>query len=351
MANKQYVRYFAASNSADGFVNYFSRIFGGGRCRRLYVIKGGPGTGKSYFMDRVAREAESKGLEVTYYYCSSDPDSLDGIFIDGIRVGLVDGTAPHVWEPGLIGAFEQLVDLGAFWDADRLIARRGEIEALTEAKKRSYQEAYGYLGAYGAVKRAMEPQLRGVVDLEKLSRAAERLIARSGGASAAPVEQIAVCSSVGMKGYVHFDTCEQRANTLYAVKDFCGTAHLFLEALLNCGRQKGLRMCVVPHPILPERPEALVLTDNGLTVSACAEEGDHVINMRRFVKEQESKALRIYRKERNEVCERLLSCAADAFGDVRRHHFALEHLFTDAMDFSAKEQFTSAFCTKLFSEF
>ena len=46
-------RYFAASNSGTGFVNYFPRIFGGGACRRLFVVKGGPGTGKSSFMKRM----------------------------------------------------------------------------------------------------------------------------------------------------------------------------------------------------------------------------------------------------------------------------------------------------------
>ena len=124
MSNK---KYFASANSSEGFVNYFPAIFGGGR--RLYVVLGGPGTGKSRFL----REVVARGREVEEYYCSSDADSLDGVMIDG-WLGLVDGTAPHVWRTSSVGAFEQIVNLGEFWDARLLASARSEIEVLSEKK-------------------------------------------------------------------------------------------------------------------------------------------------------------------------------------------------------------------------
>ena len=113
-------RYFAASNSSDGFKSCFSEIFEGADL--LYVIKGGPGTGKSWFMKKCALEAERKGVEVEYYYCSSDPASLDGVLMKhGERtVGIIDGTPPHAWEPVHPGVTEELVNLGAFWNAEML---------------------------------------------------------------------------------------------------------------------------------------------------------------------------------------------------------------------------------------
>ena len=44
---------FAASNSCEGFKSYYGEIFAGPGIERLYVIKGGPGTGKSHFMRTV----------------------------------------------------------------------------------------------------------------------------------------------------------------------------------------------------------------------------------------------------------------------------------------------------------
>ena len=127
-------KYFGASNSADGFVNYFPRIFNKDSCCRIYVVKGGPGTGKSRFMREVADEAERRGMSVKYYYCSSDSSSLDGIIIEDMRVGFVDGTSPHVYEPTCVGSFEQIVNLGDFWNEEELFQKREQIETLGKGK-------------------------------------------------------------------------------------------------------------------------------------------------------------------------------------------------------------------------
>ena len=41
---------FAASNSAHGFHSYYAEFFDDAEVDRVFVIKGGPGTGKSRFM-------------------------------------------------------------------------------------------------------------------------------------------------------------------------------------------------------------------------------------------------------------------------------------------------------------
>ena len=199
-------RYFASANSTEGFVNYFGEVFGS--CRRMYVIKGGPGTGKSRFMSEVAKRAH----EVERYYCSSDASSLDGILIDG-WVGLVDGTAPHVWEPHCAGAFEQIVNLGEFWNERMLASHRAEIEALSIQKKRCYNEAYAYLAAIGEAERGIEGRLREALDYGKLRRAASRFL-RDVKGDCHSKRQIGLCSAIGMTGEVHFDTYENRKTAI-----------------------------------------------------------------------------------------------------------------------------------------
>ena len=70
--------YFAASNSHKGFISYFNEIFRSSQISHLYIIKGGPGTGKSRFIREIASDAEALGYDTEYYYCSSDQSSLDG---------------------------------------------------------------------------------------------------------------------------------------------------------------------------------------------------------------------------------------------------------------------------------
>ena len=136
--------YFAASNSSEGFKSYYPEVFG--RADRLYVIKGGPGTGKSGLIKKCAESARVKGREVEYYFCSSDPRSLDGALICAEEsVGIIDGTAPHVWEPTCPGAREEIVNLGQFWDIPTLREHEKEIRDLTLKKSRCFEKAYRYL--------------------------------------------------------------------------------------------------------------------------------------------------------------------------------------------------------------
>ena len=113
--------YFAAQNSGEGFLNYFPQIFFG--YERIYILKGGPGTGKSYFLSAIADMAAARGMACICYLCSSDPDSLDGVCLPELGIAVLDGTSPHNVEPALVGAREEIVNLGQFWDAAQALTR------------------------------------------------------------------------------------------------------------------------------------------------------------------------------------------------------------------------------------
>jgi len=85
--------YLASANTSAGFVNYFDYVLRD--AQRVYIIKGGPGTGKSTFMRLIGEELLKEGMNVDFVHCSADKDSLDAIVINDINVVIVDGTAPH----------------------------------------------------------------------------------------------------------------------------------------------------------------------------------------------------------------------------------------------------------------
>jgi len=91
--------FFLGANSGDGFHSLYDSFVDCAEGDFLWVIKGGPGCGKSSFMRHIARAAENAGCEVEYILCSGDPDSLDGIYLRDLRTAYVDGTAPHVTAP------------------------------------------------------------------------------------------------------------------------------------------------------------------------------------------------------------------------------------------------------------
>ncbi len=340
-------KYFAASNSAVGFQNYYGDIFSRARCRRLYVIKGGPGTGKSRFMRDVAQYAVSLGEDVTYYYCSSDPESLDGIFLEQSRIGLVDATAPHVWEPSLVGAFEQIVDLGVFWDARALAECRADIERLGAEKARGFSAVYAYLRAIGEVERAIEPYVLAAVNREKLKKKAARF-AGSIAAGDAREREVVLCASVGMKGEVRFDTYEQRARRLYRVNDHASLGHLYLEAILDEAQKKSAPVRVSFDPVFPARVDALELTASGEVFVLVADGEACDINIKRFADADRLRASRRARRQAAAQKRSLMESVGEMFGKIREYHFALEEIFGATMDFEAKEGFTAEFCRRLF---
>mgnify|MGYP002243893835 CR=1 FL=1 len=85
---------------------------------QMYLIKSGPGCGKSTLMKRLAVKAEQKGEPIQRIHCASDPDSLDASSFSTSAPPSWTPPAPHVMEPDAPGAEEQVVSLYHTLDAD-----------------------------------------------------------------------------------------------------------------------------------------------------------------------------------------------------------------------------------------
>ena len=135
--------YFAAANGYTGFRSDFDLIFNRKELTKLYVIKGGPGTGKSTLMRKVVDYATKTGIYCEGIFCSSDPNSYDGVILrDGDKsIAIADGTAPHVIEPKYPGAVEEIINLGVGFNTNNLVECRNEIIKLADKKAQHYQKA------------------------------------------------------------------------------------------------------------------------------------------------------------------------------------------------------------------
>lgn len=150
-STKKTQRYFAAANTYRGFKSYFSEIFDPKEYARIYVIKGGPGTGKSSMMKKIAATFVERNCDIEEIYCSSDPHSLDGVICENgsKKIAVLDGTAPHETDAKIPGAIDEIMNLGENWDARWLSAKRTEITALNKEKSTAYKTAYSYLKIAG----------------------------------------------------------------------------------------------------------------------------------------------------------------------------------------------------------
>lgn len=141
--------YFLGGNTARGFFSYYDYLIDKQKAKKVYVIKGGPGTGKSSLMKKTAAWAKEKGYSVDEIHCSSDPDSLDGIVIHEIGAAMVDGTAPHIVDPVYPGCVDEIINMGDFWNEEGIRENRSEIIEYTNKISGYYRTAYNYLAAAG----------------------------------------------------------------------------------------------------------------------------------------------------------------------------------------------------------
>ena len=200
--------YFAGANTADGFVSSYPAHINERELDRLYILKGGSGTGKSTLIRTCAAQAAEAGAEVTMLLCSSDPSSADAVILhgkNGRRIAVLDGTAPHTMDPALPGAVSRIVNAGTYLDNGILHEKRERIAGLCSAKAFAYARAYRFLGAYRHITAIQHHLLTDCIRHDKLQNAARRLAAlipseKNG------VEEIAYTYALSMTGAYRLTT-------------------------------------------------------------------------------------------------------------------------------------------------
>ena len=348
--------FFAASNSAHGFKNYYPEVFA--PCDVLYIIKGGPGTGKSTFMKKYGRLAESEGAKVEYYYCSSDPSSLDGVLIFGREriVGIIDGTAPHVSEPELPGVREEIVNLGACWDGELLRKQKNEIVALCDRKSAEYKSAYRFLRSVGNLRAVSDGLVNETLDREKMKSAISRII------KDIPVGKAkirtSIVDSVSMSGRVRFTSLEDSAEKLYIVSEYYGVGEMFLDELYSSLGEREVKIRVSFDPICPEHVDGILLEDEKIAfvtgagleekyeAATASEDGEEtadggraveVINSKRFVDMEKLRQVRNELRYTFRLAQSSLDGALHSLSKARIYHFLLEDIYGKAMDWKKTE--------------
>ena len=343
MSGNDFLRsYFCAANSGNGFVSFYDGLIG--KAERVFIIKGGPGTGKSRFLHEVARAANKKLHTVDYYYCSSDSYSLDAIMIDG-KTLFLDGTAPHSVETALPGVRDNIIDLGAFWDVAALIGQRKRITELNRKKALCFGRAYGYLSAAADASAVADSVSASFVLKDKLSSAARRALSSIPCGEGFETTRVAL-RSIGMNGDVRLDTFERIAERYTPIIDFHGTAHLFISALIKEAEKKKLRVTVAVDPLDIKKADAVFFDDSGIAFGIGGE-GDKKINMRRFADLPSCRLCRNEYRLADAFRRGLTDGALASLKAASVYHFALEKIYGEAMDFAAKEEYTDNFISEL----
>ena len=261
------IQYFLGGNTPSGFYSLYHQLSDPEQFQALYIIKSGPGSGKSSLMRRVGRHARAAGLETAEVLCSGDPDSLDALILPQLRAAIVDGTSPHVIEPQCPGVVDRYIDLSGFYDRGGLQPLKRDILAAFAEYQGHYKRVYRCLGAAGELRRDMNELLATESVQQKLARRAAGIIGRElkkpGSGPSKPEQRF--LSAVTHKGAVTlWDTVSAKAGRVYELADSYGLAHHLLNPILTAALAAGHRAVACPDPMVPDRLAHLIFPDLSL---------------------------------------------------------------------------------------
>ena len=348
---------FLTANSADGFVNKFQSFTDKKENWYTYIIKGGPGTGKSSFMKKVANRATESSDEVVLCPCSSDTDSLDAVILTKQKIMVVDGTAPHTIDPICAGVSDEILNFGEFWNGEKLKEQGENIKKVSLENKLFHKRAALCISAAGRVKRDNMKISLIAADIEKVVNEAEKTANRflnNGNQEAS--ETVCYLNAVSPKGNVFYkSTIDYFANEKIIINDSLGTvSNIFMSIVRDIALAKKYNIITVKDNILPNDKIEHIIVPKA-KIAFCSEgsfftfeEKQRRIRAERFMDEMQiaknSKRIKFNKKLEKEFIKQ----AIEALGTAKDLHDKLESYYINAMDFDKANRFCDSVIDEIF---
>lgn len=351
---------FPGNNTSQGFFSYYEYILPQATARRIYCLKGGPGTGKSTFLKRIGKRMAQEGFGLEYMHCSSDPDSLDGLVIPALGAALIDGTAPHVTDPAHPAAVDEIINLGEFWDAEAIRAHREDIVKLSGDIKRQFRRAYKYLAAAKSLMDDITETFEAATDKAGAPIQAQRVIERELGRE--PVDgrlgyvRRLFATAVTPAGIVHhLESLAEGAAKVYSIKNLWGVGvHELLKRVSAEAVCRGLDVELYYCPLAPEtRIEHVVVPELKLAFvseNRYFELSNHhqaILDMTQYT---DAKQLAPHKNALEfdiSTFQAVLDEAVGALATAKKLHDVLEQCYIPHMDFDSIRAKGEAVCNEL----
>ncbi len=344
--------FFLGANTPIGFFSLFDQLYFPTEGWFCHILKGGPGTGKSTLMKKIAEKSYKKKISHEIIRCSSDPKSLDAIILQKEKRCIVDGTAPHVMDPIFPGVADEIINLGDYWDSKKLSFSKKEIIGLCLENSNFHKTSQKYLSAYGYAYNSTSRIIEESINLEKLNafckRLAKKLIKKTSFES--PKEKLRFISSVTPDGYVVLEnTLNELCKKIIIIDDpYSVVGSRILEFLKTYALSFNHEVIACPSPFAPQdHLEALIVTDSKLGFIV----KNHVTPTETFSKlniEHEKMYTKRFLELKNKnlihfnskICKEFLKESINNLYHAREVHDKIESLYTHSMNYSKINKIT-----------
>jgi len=264
------IRYFPGGNTPDGYLSFFDQAIRWTEARKIIIIKGGPGVGKSTFMKKIAKELLKQGFNLEFLHCSADNSSIDGLLITDFDIALLDGTSPHMMDPKYPGCIDEIINLGSYWNEEGIMQNREQIIGLQKEISHCYKRAYNYLKMAKIVSDDLKQVYQNAVDFERLNDMVDEVLSKifEGVAKKNKLsrQRHMFASAITHDGPVHhLDSLFWNVRKRFIVTGFSGTGKsVLMKRIVDGSVFKGLDVDVFHCPMDPEKIEHIIIKDLNL---------------------------------------------------------------------------------------
>ena len=290
-----------------------------------------------------------RGYDLVYLHCSSDNNSLDGIFIPKLKVAMVDGTALHIVDPKTPGAVDEIIHLGDYWNEEGIVANKEKILAENAEIGRLFQSAYRFLQGASVINndseeiggRALE---KGYINI----RAQETINDYFGKFKLAPnignIRKM-FASAITPDGLVNHLETIITTQTVIILKGMRGSGtDLLLEKIKSIAIERGFDVEAYYCALLPEKIEHLVIPEIGLSFTTTNEyhrinvENALQIDMNSYLNKQIIELHEDTLEYNNDIYEKLIFRAVQIIKRAKRLHDLMETRYIPNMLFEKVER-------------
>ncbi len=352
--------FFLGCSSPSGFRSFFNEIYSPHEGGYAYIIKGGPGTGKSTLLKKISFILTENGVENEVIFCSSDPDSIDGVVAPQLNCCIVDGTSPHVMEPKYPGVSEELINLGEFWDKTFLKENARNVIRLTDENAACHRRCRRFLEAASMLRCDISRIALDCTDEEKVRRFASRLASREFGSPKGHIgeEHHRFISAPTSKGIIlQHERVLELCDRIYVIEDEnAACAPLLLSLIRRYALAAGLDIITGLCPISTNNEIEHILVP-ALRLGFVTSNLFHHFGMGEVKKINSSRftdkaALRAKSPRLNftkKACAEFIEEAISALAEAKSIHDELEHLYISAMDFSKMDSLAQTIAKDMMS--
>ncbi len=265
-------KFFPGGNTSKGFYSFYNNIIEYD-ATRIFIIKGGPGVGKSSFMRYIGNEMLKKGYDLEFHCCSSDNNSLDGIVIPSLKIALIDGTSPHIVEPKNPGAVEEIIYLGNYWNEKIMTTNKEKILKLNSKVSEMFNIAYISLKEAKIAHDEWENYIIKNMQYNKVNEVTQKLLDEiflnvKPQYKKQPKERHLFGSAITPNGLVNeYESIFQDCNKLYIIKGNpgCGKSYM-IETLFMTSRRFGLDTEIYHCALDPIKLDAIYIPQTHIAV-------------------------------------------------------------------------------------